>query len=76
MAVYTYDEVRRVLRKINFQLTRSRKHETWEKILANKTILQVRLSHQGSRTIPKGTFSAILNQMGITKEQFEKILKE
>lgn len=76
MAVYTYDNVRGVLRKIGFKLIRSKKHETWEKILENRTILQVRLSHQGSRTIPKGTFSAILRQMGITKEIFEKLLKK
>jgi predicted RNA binding protein YcfA (HicA-like mRNA interferase family) len=76
MAVYTYDEVRKVLRKIGFELIRSKKHETWERILENRTILQVRLSHQGSRTIPKGTFSAILRQMGISKETFEKLSKE
>lgn len=76
MAAYTYDEVRKVLHNIGFKLIRSKKHETWEKILTNRTILQVRLSHQGSRTIPKGTFSAILRQMGITKETFEKLLKE
>jgi len=41
MATYNYDEVRYVLNKLGFIKVRSRKHETWEKILENGTILQV-----------------------------------
>jgi len=45
MATYNYDEVRYVLSKLGFIKVRSRKHETWEKILENGTILQVRVDY-------------------------------
>jgi predicted RNA binding protein YcfA (HicA-like mRNA interferase family) len=76
MATYNYDEVRYVLSKLGFIKVRSRKHETWEKILENGTILQVRLSHKGKRDIPKGTFKEILRQAGINEELFKEILGE
>jgi len=76
MATYNYDEVRYVLSKLGFIKVRSRKHETWEKILENGTILQVRLSHKGKRDIPKGTFKEILRQAGINEELFKEILEE
>ena len=74
MAIYTYDDFRRVLRKIGFALIRSRKHETWEKILGNGVILQVRLSHKGKRDISKSIFKEMLRQAGLDEEQFRKIL--
>jgi hypothetical protein len=33
MAVFTYDDFRKVLARLSFEMTRSRKHETWEKRL-------------------------------------------
>ena len=74
MAAYTYDQVRRALRHLEFRLVRSRKHETWERVAPNGTILQVRLSHKGSRTIPPGTFGEILRQAGITRDQFRDLI--
>jgi len=76
MAIYTYNDVRYVLNKLGFIKVRTRKHETWEMILEDGTILQVRLSHKGKRDIPKGTFKEILRQAGINEELFEKIIKD
>ena len=55
--------------------TRNKKHETWEKILENGTILQTRLSHKRKRNIPKGTFNEILKQIGIEENIFREILR-
>ena len=76
MAVYSYDDMRYVLRKLGFEIVRSRKHETWEKILENDTILQVRISHKGKRDIPRGTFHEMLRQAGIDERAFRTILKK
>jgi len=69
MAIYTYDDIRYVLKNLDFNKVRSRKHETWEKILEDGTILQVRLSHKGKRDIPKGTFKEMLRQAGIDEKK-------
>ncbi len=74
MAVYTYRQVRSVLRKLGFKLVRSRKHETWEKVLEDGSVLQVRLSHRGGRDVPPGTFAEMLRQMGISRETFEGLV--
>ena len=74
MGIYTYEEMRYVLRKLGFELVRSRKHETWERILQNGSILQVRISHKGKRDIPKGTFYEMLRQTGIDEDTFRKTL--
>ena len=73
MAVYSYDDMRYVLRKLGFEIVRSRKHETWERILENSIILQVRISHKGKRDIPRGTFHEMLRQAGIDERTFRKI---
>ncbi len=75
MATYTYNDIRYVLKKIGFRKVRSAKHETWEKILENGAILQVRLSHKGKRDIPKGTLKEILRQAGIDENLMKEILK-
>ncbi len=74
MAIYTYNDMRYVLQKLGFELIRSRKHETWERILQNGTILQVRISHKGKREIPRGTFHEMLRQAGIDEHIFKKVL--
>jgi predicted RNA binding protein YcfA (HicA-like mRNA interferase family) len=74
MATYNYNQLRKVLRKPGFVHIRSKKHETWEKILDNGVILQVRVSHKGNRDIPKGTFHEMLRQMGIDEETFRMFL--
>ena len=73
MAVYSYNDMRYVLRKLGFEIVRSRKHETWERILENGTILQVRISHKGKKDIPRGTFHEMLRQAGIDEKTFRKI---
>ena len=74
MAIYTYDDMRYVLRKLSFKLIRSKKHETWERILEDGTILQIRISHRGKRDIPRGTFHEMLRQAGIDEHTFRKVL--
>ncbi len=51
MAAYTYSQSRRVLPKLGFTCVRSRKHETWEKILEDETVLRVRLFGKGSFSV-------------------------
>lgn len=74
MAIYTYNDVRYVLRKLGFETIRTRKHETWEKVLENGVVLQVRISHKGKRDIPRGTLYEILRQAGIDERTFKVIL--
>ncbi len=74
MAIYTYDDVRYVLKNLDFSKVRSKKHETWEKILEDGIILQVRISHKGKRDIPKGTFKEMLRQAGIDEKTFRELL--
>jgi len=72
----TYDDFRTVLKLIDFKLVRSKKHETWQKILSDKTILLVRLSHQHGKDIPKALFHKMLKQAQITEEDFKRLLSE
>ena len=74
MAIYTYNDMRYVLRKLGFELIRSRKHETWERILEKGIVLQVRISHKGKRDLPRGTFHEMLRQAGIDENEFKKAL--
>jgi len=74
MAIYTYSDMRYVLRKLGFQIIRSRKHETWQRILQNGVVLQVRSSHKGKRDIPRGTFYEMLRQAGTDEKTFRTIL--
>jgi len=74
MAIYTYDDMRYVLKNLDFSKVRSKKHETWEKILEDGIILQVRISHKGKRDIPKGTFKEMLRQAGIDEKTFRDLL--
>ncbi len=74
MAVYSYNQFRQVLRKLGFEQVRIRKHETWEKVIGNGVVLQVRLSHQGKRDIPRKLFYELLRQAGMDEEQFRQYL--
>lgn len=74
MASYTYDQFRIVLKRMNFEKVRSKKHETWRKILPNGTILRVRISHKHGRDIPQWLFHEMLRQTDIDKDTFTKIL--
>ena len=75
MGIYTYEDMRYVLRRLEFELVRARKHETWQRILQDGSILQVRISHKGKRDIPKGTFYEMLRQAGIDESTFKKTLR-
>lgn len=66
--------MRYVLKNLDFSKVRSKKHETWEKILEDGIILQVRISHKGKRDIPKGTFKEMLRQTGIDEKTFRELL--
>jgi len=74
MSVYTYIDVRRVLRRLGFRLRRSRKHETWQLMGENGTVIrQTQLSHKHGRDVPIGTFQKILDDMGIDEERFKEL---
>jgi hypothetical protein len=75
MASFTFDHFREVLAIIGFEKIRSKKHETWRKVLPNSVILRVRISHKHQRDIPKWLFYEMLRQAGLDEEQFVKILK-
>jgi hypothetical protein len=53
---------------------RSEKHETWRKILPNRAILRVRISHKHGTDIPNWLFYEMLRQAGIDKAEFKIIL--
>jgi hypothetical protein len=74
MALYTYDQYRIVLKRLNFEKVRSRKHETWRKILPNGSILRVRISHKHGKDIPPWLFHEMLRQTGIDRDEFIRIL--
>ena len=74
MASYTFKQFRAVLSRLGFEQVRSRKHETWRKILADGTILRVRISHRHGRDIPKWLFYEMLRQAGVDEETFVKYL--
>jgi hypothetical protein len=75
MPIYTYEDMRYVLKKLDFRIVRSNIHETWQRVLENNVILQVRISHKGKRDIPRGTFYEMLRQAGIDEKTFRSILK-
>ncbi len=71
----TYADFRSVLQKAGFLLVRSKKYETWRKILTDGMILQVRVSHQHGRDIPTALFHRMLRQANLTDIEFAKLLK-
>ncbi len=85
MAAYTYRQFRTVLRRLGATLVRSGDHEIWRRIEVTpegeKKVYTVLLSHQRSKTIPKGTFHKMLKQAGIRQESMsgaeaERIFRE
>lgn len=71
----THDDFRSVIKQIGFCIVRSKKHETWRKILSDGTILQIRISHQHGKDIPKALFHKMLKQAQITEEDFKRLLR-
>ncbi|MCS6902991.1 MAG: type II toxin-antitoxin system HicA family toxin [Candidatus Bipolaricaulota bacterium] len=74
MASYKFDDFRRVLERAGFTKIPGRKHETWRKVLADGTILRVRLSYQHGRDIPRWLFYEMLRQAGLDEATFRKLL--
>jgi predicted RNA binding protein YcfA (HicA-like mRNA interferase family) len=74
MASYKFDDFRRVLERAGFVKVRDRKHETWRKILPDRTILRVRISHQHGRDVPRWLFHEMLRQAGLDEATFRKLL--
>ncbi len=62
--------------KMDFMLIRTKKHETWRKILTNSDILRVRISHQHGKDIPKWLFHEMLRQAGLDESTFKSLLDE
>jgi predicted RNA binding protein YcfA (HicA-like mRNA interferase family) len=74
MATYTFNDFRKVLRKLGFENLRSARHETWRRILPDRTVLRVIISHRAGRDIPKWLFHEMLRQTGIDEAQFRNLL--
>lgn len=74
MAVYTFDQFRKVLSRLGFERVRSKKHETWRKVLENGVVLRVRISHRHGRDIPRWLFYEMLRQAGTDEEGFRRLL--
>ena len=75
MASFTFDQFRTVLTRLGFEKIRSKKHETWRKVLFNQAILRVRIRHKHHRDIPKWLFFEMLRQTGIDEDEFLRVLK-
>ena len=75
MAAHAYDDFRRVLERLGFELVRRRGHETWRKV-QGAVVYRVTLSHQHGRDIPRPLFRKMLKQAGIADEaEFARILR-
>lgn len=66
MPTATYGEFRVVLRRVGFR----------EKTLPTGEILQVRVSHQQARDIPRPLFHQMLRQAQLTQTEFFTRLRE
>jgi len=69
----TYNDFRTVSKRLDFKLVRSKKHETWQKILPDGTILQTKVSHQHGKDIPKVLFYKMLKQIQVTEEDYKRL---
>jgi len=76
VTVYSFDDFRKVLKRSGFSLLRRKKHETWQKVLSDGSILQVRISFKFHQDIYPALFAKMLKQAGLSKEEFERFLKE
>ena len=72
----TYREFREVLRKLGFEMERSRKHEIWKRKEPDGRERTIALSHQHGRDIPTGLFHKLLKQAGLSREEFERLRKD
>jgi predicted RNA binding protein YcfA (HicA-like mRNA interferase family) len=76
MAAFTYNDFRKVLARLGFEMKRSRKHETWEKRLPDGRSYRVSIRHKHGKDIPRWLFHKMLKQAGIeSKEEFVRILR-
>jgi hypothetical protein len=66
MASYTYDQFREVLR--------SKKHETWEKVTKMEEFSMLGLVTRVKRISPNGFFKKMLDQAGLTEDEFEELM--
>lgn len=73
---FSYRHFRRVLKRLDFELIRQGKHETWRKIEADGTIRRVTLSHKSGEDIGRRLFGAMCRQAGITPDEFARLLDE
>lgn len=75
MAVYSYNDFRKVLRRLGFQKIRSKKHEIWYRHTETADF-KVAISHKQAEDIPRWLFCKMLKQAGIeSEEEFVRILR-
>lgn len=70
---YSFNQLREILHKLGYKRRQGAKHEVWVKAEANK-IRRVVLSRKGSEEIGPHLMSRILRQMGMTREEFERVV--
>lgn len=76
MAVFTYNDFRKVLARLSFEMKRSRKHETWEKRLPDGGSHRVSISHKHGKNIPRPLFRKMMKHAGIeSEEEFVRVLR-
>ena len=75
MAIYSYNDFRKVLRKLGFQRIRSKKHEIWYRH-TDTDDFKVVVSHKRGEDMPRWLFHKMLKQAGIkSEEEFVRILR-
>ena len=75
MAVYSYNDFRKVLRRLGFEQIRSKKHEIWYRH-TEAADFKVAVSHKRSKDISRWVFHKMLKQAGIeSEEEFVRILR-
>jgi len=75
MAVYSYNDFRKVLRKLGFQQMRSKKHEIWYRHTETADC-KVAISHKRGKDIPRWVFYKMMKQAGIeSEEEFVRVLR-
>jgi len=75
MAVYSYNDFRKVLRRLCFEQIRSKKHKIWYRHTETADF-KVAISHKRGKDIPRWLFHKMLKQAGMEgEEEFVRILR-
>ena len=76
MPTSSYDDFRRVLRKLGFILQRAKKHEWWVRRTPDGRTYRVPVSRKRHQDIPRLLFNRMLRQVGIDEQTFRNTLRD